>query len=115
MIRRSICPPPRKPTVGDVVFYNTQTKEVFATSDFYKFYNIEHCYLIGIVVIPEDHNVYKTGESGVISVRCSSLDNFEGTNYWESSVWAIAKANNTDTEITNFSTVASCKVPDGAA
>lgn len=52
---------------GDVVLYDGETFEIFATQNFAS-YNPNKYKPIGIVVIPAAHNVYGTGECGIVAL-----------------------------------------------
>lgn len=60
------------PKWGDVVLCNKKTLELFATPD-YEQYSPDSYEPIGVVVIPADHDVYGTGECGIVSLRAASL------------------------------------------
>lgn len=87
----------------DVVLVNNKTEEQISVK-IYELENFKNTYTpIGIVVIPPSHNVYGTGEAGVMSLLSASLttpDEGQATNvsmYWGQ--YGI------DTELPNFNVV----------
>ena len=61
---------PKKAKAGDGVFYNVRSGnyEIVGQSKFESVYDAEFYKPIGVVVVPSAHDVYGTGECGVISI-----------------------------------------------